>query len=297
MKKIFLSFFFLAIQSAIAQNAIADLKFEEAEIAFNKQEYETTIKKLDEFDKTYGEITAKSLYLRIVCQNKLLKTDIIFESEEQFNLMLTLRKNVSLYIKAMENEELDDKFREVYNISEDLKIYPATAKEYKLALTQLEQGIIIDDYVKVQNSDCKYFKDTKNKVTYSWEGSCKDGFLSGYGVLTSFFIGTNVVHFRVVGNFLNGREEGNCTVTWYNGDKYEGNLTNGKRSGYGIYTGIKFKYEGNWENDKFEGKGKLVNSKNETFTGHFKNGKPYTGYWTITNSGQVIKELINGISN
>ena len=295
MKRVIILFLVCCNLATFAQGgALADLKFEEAETAFNSQDYETTIKKLDEFDKTYGEITAKSLYLRIICQNKLLTIYKIFENEEQFNLMLTLRKNVSSYIKAMESEELDDKFREVYNINENLKIYPATTKEYKLAITQLEQSIITDDYVKVQNSECKYFKDTKEKVTYSWEGSCKDGFLSGYGVLTSFFIGTNVVYSRVVCNFLKGREEGNCSVTWNNDDKYEGNVTNGKRSGYGIYTGIKNKYEGNWENDTLEGFGKYTNSKNEIFEGQFKNGKPYSGRWTDKNSGQLIKEIING---
>ncbi|MCL9770401.1 hypothetical protein NAT47_08225 [Flavobacterium sp. HXWNR69] len=294
-KVLFLLFFTFLCETIFAQGgALADLKFEEAEIAFNNQNYETTIKKLDEFDKTYGKITAKSLYLRIVCQNKLLIKDKIFESEEEFNLLLSLRKNVSIYIKAMESEELDDKFREIYKINEDLKIYPATIKDYKLAITKLNQSMIIDDYVKVQNSECMYFKDVKDKVIYFWEGACSNGFLSGYGVLTSYFIGTNVVYSRVEGNFSNGREEGNCTVTWYNGNKYEGNLKNGKRSGYGIVTGPNLKYEGNFENDFFDGFGKLTNSKNQIFEGQFKKGRTFSGRWYDKKSGQLIKEIING---
>ena len=40
---------FLSIFAFAQESAIADLKFEEAETAFNNQNYETTIKKLDEF--------------------------------------------------------------------------------------------------------------------------------------------------------------------------------------------------------------------------------------------------------
>ena len=320
MKKIFLSFFFLAIQSAIAQNAIADLKFEEAETAFNNQNYTVTLNKLDEFDKAYGTLASKSLYLRIVCQDKLLNKDIVFENEEQFVLLAALRKNATAYIKAMQSEELDDKFREVYSINENLTTYPETLKEYKEALTQLEQASAIDDFVNVKSStNCIYFKSDKTKVIYVWEGSCENGFLSGKGILTGYFLGTKVIYSQTEGYFTNGKEDGYCTVTSHNGNKFQGNFSKGKIEGHGVLTGPKVNYTGYWVNHKFEGYGEYSDSQKLTIEGQFKDGKPsgqviiikqsnntkyegtyynnkpYTGRWTSKNSGRVLEEYINGI--
>ena len=106
-------------RGVLAQSAIADLKFEEAETAFNDKNYETVLIKLDDFDKMFGSVTAKSLYLRIVSQDKLLN-----ESETAFGVLVSLRKNVKSYLKAMESEGLDDKYREVYKISGKLEQLP-----------------------------------------------------------------------------------------------------------------------------------------------------------------------------
>ncbi len=69
-KLIFVLFVFFKTIVFAQSGALADLKFEEAEIAFNNQEYDTTIKKLDEFDKLLGSVKDKSLYLRIISQDK-----------------------------------------------------------------------------------------------------------------------------------------------------------------------------------------------------------------------------------
>lgn len=119
MKKLIILLLLLICNGAFAQSAIADLKFEEAETAFNDKNYKTVLTKLDEFDKTFGSVTAKSLYLRIVSQDKLLD-----ENETTFGVLVSLRKNVNSYLKAMESEGLDDKYREVYKISGKLEHMP-----------------------------------------------------------------------------------------------------------------------------------------------------------------------------
>ncbi|MFN0291581.1 tetratricopeptide repeat protein [Pedobacter helvus] len=101
----------LAIYSHAQENAIATLKFEEAEAAFNSGNYATALNKLDEVDKLAG-IMSKSLYLRIVA------TDIIFDYYDvKSTTLLTLGKYVDSYLKTMEAEGLDDKYRAVYAIS------------------------------------------------------------------------------------------------------------------------------------------------------------------------------------
>ena len=86
MKIITTILFILSSIITFAQGgAMADLKFEEAETAFNNQDYETTIKKLDEFDKLLGSIKDKSLYLRIISQDKLFEPSKLYDNESNFN--------------------------------------------------------------------------------------------------------------------------------------------------------------------------------------------------------------------
>lgn len=113
--------------------AMADLKFEEAETAFSNADYKSTISKLDEFDKLFGSLTAKSLYLRIISQNQLLN-----ESEPEFSTLISLRKNATSYLNAMESEGLDDKFREVYKINEKIKQLPEDEASWKKSINDKE---------------------------------------------------------------------------------------------------------------------------------------------------------------
>ena len=127
------------------ESAIADLKFEEAETAFNNQNYETTIKKLDEFDKLLGSIKDKSLYLRIISQDKLFDPTKLYENESQFNLLSSLRKNTNAYLKAMESNGLDERYREVYGISEKIEKYPKDKTAFQLEIKKINDNL--DKYV------------------------------------------------------------------------------------------------------------------------------------------------------
>ncbi|MDP5200243.1 hypothetical protein [Flavobacterium sp. DG2-3] len=118
--KLILYFFLLAAAPASAQ-AIAELKFEEAETAYNQGRYELTIQKVNEFEKAVGGVSDKSLYLRVVSQDKLLDPSTFYDDQKQFDLYLSLSADAEKYIKAMESKGLDDKFKEVYAISEKLK--------------------------------------------------------------------------------------------------------------------------------------------------------------------------------
>ena len=121
MKYFILSFFVLTSTTIFSQNAVAELKFEEAETAFNSGDFELTIQKADEFENTLGNITDKSLYLRVVSQNKLFNPANFYSDEKQFILCNSLTANVAKYLKATENNGLNDKFKEVYAIGEGLK--------------------------------------------------------------------------------------------------------------------------------------------------------------------------------
>lgn len=115
---------------SFSQNAIADLKFEEAEIAFQKNDFENVIVKLDEFDKILGSTTSASLYLRIVSLNHIFKEKSIYSEEMSFDKINSFTKGVKAYLNAMASEGLDDKYRTVYEISKTLDDFPSTREEY-----------------------------------------------------------------------------------------------------------------------------------------------------------------------
>jgi hypothetical protein len=121
MKHTLIYFCLLINTITFGQNAIADLKFEEAEIAFNNGNYDLTLKKVAEYEKLKGNTTAKSLYLKVAALDKLFNPDNFYTDEKQLEIYNSLIVNTNKYLKAMENEGLDDKYREVYSISEKIK--------------------------------------------------------------------------------------------------------------------------------------------------------------------------------
>lgn len=135
MRKIILLFLLLSSKTVLSQNAAATLRFEEAETAFENGNYSTALGKLDEVDQLVG-MMSKSLYLRIATQQKLFDEADLYGNPEQQKLLSSLRKNAGMYLKAMQNQELDDKYREVNAIDENLKYYPT-----EQSTSQMQQQI------------------------------------------------------------------------------------------------------------------------------------------------------------
>lgn len=120
-KKYIFSFllFFLMHLSPNAQTALAKLKFEDAEIAYNNQDYIKATQKLDEAEKLFGKTNPPILHLRILILDKQLQKDVEWSS---LNKLLT---NCLNFLKDYEDvESLEDKYRDVY------KIYTAITEKY-----------------------------------------------------------------------------------------------------------------------------------------------------------------------
>jgi len=135
MKKILLLFFtFFVVQlAAQAQQAIAKLKFEEAEEAFNNGQYEATISKLDAVEEILSGTSPRTLYLRILAQDKIVARN----PYANYAALKALRDNCHKYLQDYSTvEALEDKYREVYKISEALNQYAKTEEEFNVVLEQ-----------------------------------------------------------------------------------------------------------------------------------------------------------------
>jgi len=118
----------IIFQISIAQTAIAKLKFEDAEEAFNNKDYTTALVKLDEAEKILGKTNPPMLYLRILSQDNMITIDPL----KDFKILESVRDNCSYYLTNYENiENNDDKYREIYKISESLKQYATTLKDWE----------------------------------------------------------------------------------------------------------------------------------------------------------------------
>ena len=88
-------------------------------------------------------------------------------------------------------------------------------------------------------------------------------------------------------NFFKNEGPDKKTLTFQNGDKYEGGWKDGKKNGKGTYTSKNgYKYEGEWKDNKMDGKG----------TYKFKSGEKYEGDWKDDKmDGKGTLTLKNGV--
>jgi hypothetical protein len=85
-------------------------------------------------------------------------------------------------------------------------------------------------------------------------------------------------------------------INYENGSKYIGEVKNGKRHAYGVFTTIDgMTYEGDFEDDKSNGKGTLTyQGGGATYTGEFKDNKPNGKGTYKTTLESYIGEFKNG---
>lgn len=153
-----------SVQFTFAQNAtIAKFKFEEAEQAFSNEDYEEVLYKLKEVETLLGSSNPKVLYLQILSLSKIVEKMPYSTSnlvpETAFGLIEEIRLKVSQYSKEYGNlPDNEDKFRDIYKISEKIKIYPNTKEDYYnwgRPLLQLYYAQYIKDKISVAMRDNK----------------------------------------------------------------------------------------------------------------------------------------------
>jgi hypothetical protein len=146
---LFISLFF--IFSANSQNAIAKIKYEQAEEAFAKDDYTVTLVKLDEAQKLLGNTNPKILYLRLMATK-----GIIASGRFDWDFLTEARKKAAYYIKQYsEMQGIEEKFRQVYEFSETLETLPKTTEEFdqkKAEAVQVHKEWLKQTPIKVSDS-------------------------------------------------------------------------------------------------------------------------------------------------
>ncbi len=199
--------FLFALNTIVhGQNQVAKIKFELAEVEYANGQYANALDLINEAEGIVGSSTTRTLYLKVLTQYELVKL-----KTGGYDMLQSLRENCGSYLKVADGDsDLEDKYREIYFISEDLKNYPNNKSEYDLAIEkervkkellakkeqeemaalkkqqEIEKQRIIDEKLrleKIENSKIDYFsfqiglvlptnKTSKSSVSYSeWSGT------------------------------------------------------------------------------------------------------------------------------
>jgi S1-C subfamily serine protease len=144
---------------------------------------------------------------------------------------------------------------------------------------------------------CLYYDE---EFSYSWKGSCKNGFAHQYGELTIQRPNSDELECSIKGDFVNGIPMGPCVIITNNGTKIEVPLVDGKIWGVGSYTMQNGeKYKGNMVNFSAHGDGLLIYPDGDEFTGSLIDNELWNGKiislnhdTTYIHKGEKVKKPI-----
>ncbi len=142
----------------------------------------------------------------------------------------------------------------------------------------------------------------------SYTGELENGVPNGWGTMTYEYVDGEWVY---EGQWQDGQEHGNGTLTRANGSQYAGDFENGDRSGKGTATYTDgSSYEGQWKNNIYHGQGIMKYANGDVYSGSWENqlrvghgkmtyanGDVYIGNWVRNQrSGQGTITYANGES-
>ena len=118
-----------------------------------------------------------------------------------------------------------------------------------------------------------------NTLPYVWKG-----------------VGDKDTHSKYQGQVKDGKEHGQGTETYPNGDKYKGEFKDGRKHGQGTYSFYDGrKYVGEWKYGKRDGQGTGILPDGTKFVGEHKDDRPWNG--TLYDKyGNILDKLVNGVN-
>lgn len=165
----YLFLFLICNISVYSQNDVkARIEFEEAEKAINDKDYTSSIQRLIEAEKLLGKTNTKILYLKVICQNEIIKS----EPYADFEMLVDIRKNCDLFMKMSDKKsDLYDKYKEVYKIKQGLELYPKSSSDFN---TKKEEYLIVKkNELEKKNEAAQekqaFIKDLFQRVNFTFE--------------------------------------------------------------------------------------------------------------------------------
>jgi hypothetical protein len=100
---------------------------------------------------------------------------------------------------------------------------------------------------------------------------------------------------KYVGEYKDGKRNGQGTITWSDGKNYVGEFKDGKFNGHGKLTWSDGKkYVGEWKNGRPHGQGTGTLPDGRKYVGEYKDGKKWNG--TVYDNDRInISKYINGV--
>tara|TARA_R110002153_G_scaffold260884_1_gene421102 strand:+ start:175 stop:1896 length:1722 start_codon:yes stop_codon:yes gene_type:complete len=101
---------------------------------------------------------------------------------------------------------------------------------------------------------------------------------------------------KYVGEYKDGKMDGQGTLTFASGDEYVGEYKDGEKNGQGTYTWANGeKYVGEWKDDKTNGQGVRTYANGDKYVGENKDGKKNgQGTYTFPNGEKYVGEYKDG---
>jgi S1-C subfamily serine protease len=146
-----------------------------------------------------------------------------------------------------------------------------------------------EKFVEVSNQSCQaYDANYVEGKTYEWDGSTKDDFADGQGVLSVFIKDT--IYEKIEASFIKGVAEGQGKIIRPNEElEVSGIFKEGFINGPGKITKYHgYQYQGNLINDVAHGKGEMIYGNGTSFDGTFNSGIFWTGVYTDLQDNKIF---------
>ena len=139
-------------------------------------------------------------------------------------------------------------------------------------LYQLRRYALANCYKKCKSSTCRIMDVNGTSAFIKQRGSSSSS--STASTVRTLQIGGGTY----IGDVVDGRANGQGTLTWASGAKYVGQFKDSKQHGQGTYTFPDgYKYVGEWKDDKQHGQGTYTGTDGHKYVGEYKNGKRWKG--------------------
>ncbi|MBS7789159.1 hypothetical protein KTR66_04090 [Roseococcus sp. SDR] len=112
--------------------------------------------------------------------------------------------------------------------------------------------------------------------TVTWSGACPRGPAQGQGrgEWRSQDGGAPAMVSQFSGQMREGRLDGQATVTWPSGNRYEGAWMDGRQNGHGVYLWANgARYDGEWRDGRRQGHGVMLYPNGDRYEGRWRDGR------------------------